>query len=379
MRRRQNLVWANYFFEGFIQKFLKKHPLFVTFFVTSKCNARCKHCFYWKEASESKNELDLDEILRISRSMDNFPILLISGGEPFLREDLAGICKVFYVNNKVKEIRIPTNGMIPDTLEKTGNILENCPNSLVTIQLSIDGLYQHHDDIRGVNGAFKKLVDTSSRLYKLKKKFENLEISFNYTFSEYNQNYVKEVVNFLFENFKTRRLSMTLTRGDTREKFAKDISIEEYNKAIDQLNTMYEYNEERTTNQGYHETFPIRWNLMYNVVKKIHETKKRVTPCYAGILDVVINEVGDIYPCELSDKKFGSLREMEYDFKKIWNSHNAQVVRGWIAENKCFCTHETNIANNCRFSLGIYPFLIKEMLINKNAGSNFSSAKNGRI
>ena len=105
----------------------------LTFFVTGLCNLRCKMCFYLDniEKARKKDELTLDEIRKISEKLKPFIWLLISGGEPFLRDDIFDICKTFYQNNNVKNITIPTNGLetekiieITDKLERVDNINE---------------------------------------------------------------------------------------------------------------------------------------------------------------------------------------------------------------------------------------------------------------
>jgi len=86
--------------------FIKKcaSPIYLIFFVTEICNARCKHCFgnFSNEKEKAKEELSLEEINKISKNMDNLLYLLPTGGEPFLREDLPDIINVFYRNNRLR-------------------------------------------------------------------------------------------------------------------------------------------------------------------------------------------------------------------------------------------------------------------------------------
>jgi len=79
-----------------------RNPVQVTLFVTSRCNLRCKMCFYWEPIeNSSKGEISLNEIEKISKSMPNFTWLLIGGGEPFIRKDLPDIITHFYNNNDI--------------------------------------------------------------------------------------------------------------------------------------------------------------------------------------------------------------------------------------------------------------------------------------
>jgi len=361
--KKQNLVWLNYFIRGFIQKYLKQYPIFVTFFVTSRCNAKCRHCFYWKEISETdvRNELSIEEIKKISKNMYNFPILLISGGEPFLRKDLAEICKIFYGNNKVQNINIPTNGILTeDIISTTKEILKTCPKALVTIQLAIDGLFEKHDEIRNVNGAFNSLIKTYNELSLLKKRFKNIEVTFCFTFSHFSQDYVKEVYEFVINKLNCSRIFTVLVRGDARDKKSKKIDIKKYEEIIPLHNNLL--GKRKQSGISYHNTYKTRSNLLYKEVAEIYKKNQQLMPCYAGMLNAVISERGIVYPCEILNKELGDLRKNNYDFNNIWKSEKTKNIRKGIKKNKCFCTDETFVANNCRFSFGFYGRLLKEML-----------------
>ncbi|SVE53218.1 uncharacterized protein METZ01_LOCUS506072, partial [marine metagenome] len=83
------------------------------FAITDKCPFRCKHCFY-ADTMDVKDEegvygMSLDEITKISASLGHFAKMLITGGEPFLRKDVADIAKIFYTQNKIRHIHLPTN------------------------------------------------------------------------------------------------------------------------------------------------------------------------------------------------------------------------------------------------------------------------------
>lgn len=90
---------------------------------------RCEHCFYWEQLNDSVKDLTLDELRKVSRHMGWLNNLLVTGGEPFLRRDLAEILEAFVNNNKLQFTLIPTNGFyrerILTTIEKIKNL---CPN-----------------------------------------------------------------------------------------------------------------------------------------------------------------------------------------------------------------------------------------------------------
>src|SRR3989338_3896529 len=73
-------------------------PTYMVFFVTARCNARCEHCFYWREveSADSSLELSFSEIKKISGNLPGLAQISLTGGEPFLRKDFSEIIKVFY-------------------------------------------------------------------------------------------------------------------------------------------------------------------------------------------------------------------------------------------------------------------------------------------
>ena len=77
------------------------------FFVTTKCNESCKHCFYHEHLNQ-KDEMSLQEIEQMVGKLGKVQVLLLSGGEPFLRKDLYEVIKLFITKAGVKVVSIPT-------------------------------------------------------------------------------------------------------------------------------------------------------------------------------------------------------------------------------------------------------------------------------
>ena len=112
-------------------------PLYLVFFVTDRCNARCRHCLFGDGTvfPEVSRELSLDEIERVASTMGRLFFLLPTGGEPFLRGDIGEIVRVFYRRTGVRNVAIPTNGSLTARVISTvESILAACPK----LTLSID-------------------------------------------------------------------------------------------------------------------------------------------------------------------------------------------------------------------------------------------------
>lgn len=117
--------------------------------ITNRCNLRCKHCYIEDCNNE---ELSIDDIVVILKEFEEMQGLrvLITGGEPLLHtrfDKLNEVLKAF----SVRKVLL-SNGLLID--KKIINKL-----NFQEIQISIDGLEESHDAIRG-KGTFKKALDS---------------------------------------------------------------------------------------------------------------------------------------------------------------------------------------------------------------------------
>jgi MoaA/NifB/PqqE/SkfB family radical SAM enzyme len=337
----------SYLLQGYAQKITKKKPIEITLFVTNKCNANCIHCFYYNKLNNKKEkELSLDEFKKISSNIDSFSKLLVSGGEPFLREDLVEICKTFHINNKVKEIRIPTNGYFTKKIyDSVKEIVKECPDLKLVIQLSIDGLRSEHDKIRNLNNSFNNLIQTYYELKKIKNKEKNIDITFCFTLSKLNHKNTKKVYDFVLKKLNHDKIGTILIRNDVKDQDIKHFDLSDYSKNYYKKDNKWSVN-----------------NIIFRrLILKSLRSKKRIFPCNAGTLNAVITETGKVYACEFKNHLF-DLREVNYNFKKEWNSKRSKQVRNKISKKKCYCTDETIMANNIRFSFKGNFLALKELM-----------------
>src|SRR5581483_6942192 len=126
-------------------------PQWLIFFVTARCNARCSMCFYWEEIEQAtqEHELTLDEIRRVARSLPKITYLSLSGGEPYLREDLVEIVQAIVDTADPVFVSIPTNGAFPDRVARAVDVLSlRNPRTNFDVHLSLDGPPEVHDRIR---------------------------------------------------------------------------------------------------------------------------------------------------------------------------------------------------------------------------------------
>ena len=319
-------------------------PLYVIFFVTSRCNMTCKHCFFWKNLN-CVSEMTFDQIKKISESMDNLLFMRLTGGEPFLRKDIPEIVNLFYKNNGLKNLGINTNGFFTEAiLENVKKILKNNKINL-DVCISIDDIPNAHDKNRGILGAFSHAIATLNALNELKKRYKNFTTTAGMTVFSENQNRLEEI----FAEIKKANptfISVNLVRGNPKNKDIKHINITKY---LNFSKKIAAYNQRK--NNFYINTQFKDKLLSKKVSQTFIEQKYQGIKCVAADKMAVIYSNGEVHPCETLNKKIGDLSEYRYNFRKLWSSKNRKRLSESLIKNKCFCTHECFLTSSIFLNL----------------------------
>lgn len=343
---------------------IKKRPIHLTVFLTRRCNARCPFCFYAAEESSEAPELSVDEIGKLSSSIGPLLWLAFSGGEIFLRNDIVEISRAFYINNSPSVMLFSTNGLMPDLIrDKTEEILRLCTESVVAVKLSLDGVDERHDALRGVPGSFNKVLKTYDALKGLLDEFKNFELGINTVFCAENQDDMDGIIEFVRGLDRIKTHTVSLVRGQTREEGYKDVDLGKYLDTIGKLESDLKHG--KAPMYGFRGA---RLKAAQDILQRriIYRTMKDNTcqlPCYAGKLNLVVTETGQLYPCETFEEalRLGSLRDEGFDVKRILESPKAKDVISRIG-NGCYCSHECYTMTNILFNPRMYPALLKEYL-----------------
>ena len=227
---KQPLSYYRHLFKSLIK--YKQLPSYFIFYPTSRCNLKCSHCFYHDSLNKKFNELTLDEIDKITKTMDPILSLLLTGGEPYLRHDLDKIVKIFYDNTRVPILTIPSNGWYLSKMDKQiKNMMEWCPMITLNQQISIDCIKEDHNNIRmdkqidGPENSFEKAIKTIKHLKVMQKTYNRINIGIIVTFTSENQHKFKNIVEEIFSIAEPDNISINLVRGDPKEKVNKDLDI----------------------------------------------------------------------------------------------------------------------------------------------------------
>ena len=322
-------------FKFFLRSLLRRSTPFYSliFQVTNICNSRCITCFNWKTLNKDVNkELTLEEIDKFTKKIGKLHTVTIGGGEPFLRNDLSEIVDCFNRNNNLSVVAIPTNCLsVNKILTSTEKILNKFKGG-VKIGLSIDGIGKDHDKIRGVEGNFKKVLETYDGLAELKKKYPKLRLRLCATVFSLNVNKVIDLLKYVKQNMPAIDFygGLELLRGDYNQSQVREIKPDEFIQIIKAM-------EEDTKNEKnlYKRVIsPMYYKLALDILKK----KKQIIPCRISAFYPVIDALGNVYPCE-NRNKIGNLRDVNYDLNKVWQSKEAKKIRKSIRNKECYCTH----------------------------------------
>jgi len=354
-----------YFLAGWQRKLLGGSPLCLTFFVTSACNGRCPHCLAAGRPATAEPELSPAEATRIARSAGRIFNLLVSGGEPFLRNDLVELLTPFYDSSRVRQITIPTNGSLPDRVEAmAGRLAAACPRAKVNVRLAVDGPPETHDRIRGIPGGFELLMESARRVEALARRHPNLWLEMCFTLSTLNQ----EDYPRLLAELDRRGVELTpfvlLCRPPTAEPEVWRVPMDSYRRAQDARRQRVL----RVAAGAPRSRLPLFERVMMAYVEETASRVERVAEdpdyrwrCSAGRLALVVDEVGTVYPCETSWEPLGRLRELDYDLGRVLAGEPLRAFRE-ARRGGCRCSHETNVTLDASFSGGALATALRHVV-----------------
>ena len=301
--------------------------------VTSRCNARCAMCNAWQSPLE--RELSLDDYTQLFNKSADFLSSIrhvsLTGGEPTLREDLVDIVRLTTERFPAASMNINTNGLLSERVAvMTREMLAFRRQAMVIV--SLDGIGDVHDKIRGVPGAFEKANCTIELLLSLRKDLNarKLKVEVNYTATSANADQYEQVLDYCSKRGIALNLiipmSGVLYRSDVGQQVA--LGAEEMRRLASGLR--------RQQTSSY--------NLKRAIILDLLEGRGRQFDCWAGRLLVFIDADGSVYPNSSCPARFrmGSVLEDSYDLADIFRSRAArQVIQKARSCRECQVACET--------------------------------------
>jgi radical SAM protein with 4Fe4S-binding SPASM domain len=267
-------------------------------------------CNIWANPTQKNQEITPEEI----KLLPKVNYINLTGGEPFIREDLDKIVEVCYT--KSPRVIISTSGWYED---KIVELAKKFPK--IGIRISIEGLSGKNDELRGHAGGFDKGLRTLLALKEMGLK----DIGFGCTVSNNNS---ADMLS-LYQLCKSLGMEFATASFHNSYYFHKDDNVITNKEEVCA-------NFEKLMNMQMAEKSPKSWFRAFFNMGLINyiEGNRRMLPCEAGIVNFFVDPYGEVYPCNGLEKKYwmesmGNIRETS-DFMQIWESEQAEKVRTMV-------------------------------------------------
>jgi MoaA/NifB/PqqE/SkfB family radical SAM enzyme len=306
-------------------------PFHLTFSVTHRCNSRCRMCYIWQK--ESGKDLNIEEISRIFAQNDfsSLTALTLTGGEPTLRNDLVDLLvTVTRACPRIHQVTLATNGFNPRrTIEQVkgclGVLQANPSIERFFVQVSLDGVGELHDLIRGVPGFYDRVMETLVFLKKMAQTEERLSLKLSSTVQPANVDSVSELQGL------AEHLDIPIRFGALvfSSRYYGNIADEALRFKPEQAKrTSAIFSQMADANPGANVKF------YYRDAARMALGAQRTKVCMQGYYGFVLEHDGNVYPCvNCEDRAFGNL--CTHSFREVWRGTHAQALRREMRAHCC--------------------------------------------
>ncbi len=273
---------------------------------TYRCNAKCHMCNVWMHPTKAREEIKPDIIYKLP----DLNFCNITGGEPFLRDDIMEFVEA--ATSKAKRVVISTNGYLTDRIVEVASRYRD-----IGIRVSIEGLPSANDELRGLKDGFDHGLRTLLQLQRLGLK----DIGFGITVSDRNAEdmielyHLAQSMDFEFATAAVHN-SYYFHKGDNKLTEV-DLATRNFEKLIDELLST------KKVKNWYRAYFN---HGLINYIRG----NKRLLPCEAGSEHIFVDPSGEVRPCNGMESKhwldsFGNLNTQTWD--EIWHGEKAEKIR----------------------------------------------------
>ena len=281
--------------------------------VTRRCNLNCAHCRAGSERGPYPGELDRAKCLEILEqiSLVGRPIVILTGGEPLLREDVFDLAE--QGTQLGLRMVMATNGTL-----LTPSLVERMKTSgIKRVSISIDGADEHqHDHLRKVPGAFSGAMEGISLLREA-----GLEFQINTTITRQNVGQIKDILGLAVQlGAAAHHIFLLVPTGRAKEMVNQEIDAQEYEKLLHWFNQR----KDKVSLQLKATCAPHYYRILRQQARAKGEQVRFDTHgldavtrgCLGGISFCFISHNGIVQPCGYLELNSGDLGEAT--FQSVW-------------------------------------------------------------
>lgn len=290
--------------------------------ITYLCNARCTMCDIWKIHKHGdellRQEITVDGLIEFFRNnkkrLSKLRNIGITGGEPSLKKDLVKLIVYLREDYPDTRIGIQTHGLTPQIqLPIIKSIYDIYPE--IGLAVSIDGMEETHEKMRGISNAFARSVETIQGAQAMGIK----EITCGLTITKWNIDEILSVSEFCkdlrceFSAFLAEEGDYFDNAGNPDTKFT-----EEEKQKIARILENFKYHY-----------------YMDNTRLQLLGKRKREIDCYSGQTSFVLDAYGNFKPCLILDETFGNVKNRS--LSEIFSSRETKEKQKQLKKcKKCF-------------------------------------------
>lgn len=282
------------------------YSFFIQWHVTERCNLKCRHCYQNEALPEMTCSQICDGISNICAAIESWieeynidisPVIHFTGGEPLIRRD------IFQINRHAQNSGLSVSFMSNGTLITDEIARQLKENGISDIQVSLDGLEEVHDSIRG-KGSFQRAVRGIEILVK-----NGVDTNINLTLSRINSHQLPRVIKLAEDN------------GIGVVSFSRLVPCGSGSALMNDMLTPQEVRDiyQQFRNYGNQSVEVISRDPLATVLAyqgEIPDVDFPVGGCAAGIFGITVTSDGSIMPCRRMDLVIGNIAEQS--FRELW-------------------------------------------------------------
>lgn len=273
--------------------------------ITHRCICKCSMCNIW-QIPEQVQDLDLADWLKLlsSPELRYLRELDLTGGEPFLRGDLGellqGICNLQPTNfPELRTIAITTNGILTGrVLERTREIVGPLRDRGIDLILAcgMDGVGDLHDRIRNYPGAWKRLQETLTGLYSIRRDNSNLVLGIKTTVVPLNAHELDRISDYAEENGLFTIISPRIITSNRFGNSDREAALRFDSEEIETIIRFYEGPR-------------FAWSGHRKAVLGYLRNGRIQKPCSAGFNTLFVRHNGEVFPCPVLPIPLGNITD----------------------------------------------------------------------
>ncbi len=304
-------------------------PYKLTYSLTYWCNYGCKTCDIWRR--KPVDELDLGEIRKLFAKSNEFSWIDLTGGEVFLRKDFLGVVDAIHSNcRNLLLLHFPTNGYLTDKIVAATKTITSWEPKKLIITVSMDGDEARNDEIRGIEGGWRRQLETFRQLREI----DGVNVVLGFTLSKHNAGHLQECFDAV------QREIPDITWDELHVNVAHRSAHYYGNDAIDPFegaeaavrSDLELFRSHRRPPLG-----PVSF-LEHEYLRRVErylDTGRTPVRCQALRASCFLDPFGVVYPCGMYSRPMGSVRDVDYDLRALWEREETRRVQREIWEGDC--------------------------------------------